>query len=198
MAKVGSLWLKGSTGKLAGTTLYKGADGNTYQREIVTPSNPKTVAQNIQRVVMSTVGAAYRTMKEICDHSFEGVLVVITGKLFGGNASVDRHSAKLVNLVNRSIPGVCRPAEDDVDDDGGADEGCDGIEGDDAEGAREETKDVAQEGNDGSGEHGGGHQETVVVGVEQQACNMWHGESDECHGAAEGGDDGGEQSGDDE
>ena len=73
MAKVGSLWLKGSTGKLAGTTLYKGADGETYQREIVTPSNPKTVAQNIQRVVMSTVGAAYRTMKEICDHSFEGV-----------------------------------------------------------------------------------------------------------------------------
>lgn len=72
MAKVG-FWLKGSKGKLAGTTLYKGADGETYQREIVTPSNPKTVAQNIQRVVMSTVGAAYRTMKEICDHSFEGV-----------------------------------------------------------------------------------------------------------------------------
>ena len=72
MAKVG-FWLKGSTGKLAGTTLYKGADGETYQREVVTPSNPKTVAQNIQRVVMSTVGAAYRTMKDICDHSFEGV-----------------------------------------------------------------------------------------------------------------------------
>ena len=72
MAKVG-FWLKGSTGKLAGTTLYKGADGETYQREVVTPSNPKTVAQNIQRIVMSTVGAAYRTMKEICDHSFEGV-----------------------------------------------------------------------------------------------------------------------------
>ena len=72
MSKVG-FWLKGSTGKLAGTTLYKGANGETIQREIVSPSNPKTLAQNIQRVVMSTVGAAYSVMKAICDHSFEGV-----------------------------------------------------------------------------------------------------------------------------
>jgi hypothetical protein len=72
MSKVG-FWLKGSTGKLAGTTLYKGANGETIQREIVAPSNPKTVGQNIQRVVMSTVGAAYSLMKAICDHSFEGV-----------------------------------------------------------------------------------------------------------------------------
>ena len=71
MSKVG-FWLKGSTGKLAGTTLYKGANGETIQREIVSPSNPKTLAQNIQRVVMSTVGAAYSVMKAICDHSFEG------------------------------------------------------------------------------------------------------------------------------
>ena len=72
MSKVG-FWLKGSTGKLAGTTLYKGANGETIQREIVSPSNPKTIAQNIQRIVMSTVGAAYSVMKAICDHSFEGV-----------------------------------------------------------------------------------------------------------------------------
>jgi hypothetical protein len=71
MSKVG-FWLKGSTGKLAGTTLYKGANGETIQREIVSPSNPKTVGQNVQRVVISTVGAAYSLMKAICDHSFEG------------------------------------------------------------------------------------------------------------------------------
>ena len=71
MSKVG-FWLKGSTGKLAGTTLYKGANGETIQREVVSPSNPKTQAQNIQRIVMSTVGAAYSVMKAICDHSFEG------------------------------------------------------------------------------------------------------------------------------
>ena len=69
---VKSRFLKGSTGKLAGTTLYKGANGETIQREVVSPSNPKTQAQNIQRIVMSTVGAAYSVMKAICDHSFEG------------------------------------------------------------------------------------------------------------------------------
>ena len=41
MSKVG-FWLKGSTGKLA---------------------------ENIQRIVMSTVGAAYSVMKAICDNS---------------------------------------------------------------------------------------------------------------------------------
>ena len=63
MAKVG-FWLKGSTGKLAGTTLYKGANGETIQREIVSPSNPKTMAQNIQRIVMSTVGADGNTIEQ--------------------------------------------------------------------------------------------------------------------------------------
>ena len=73
MAKVG-FWLKGSTGKMAGATMYKdGASGDTVIREIVTPSNPKTTAQNVQRIIMLTVGQAYSLVKEICDHSFEGV-----------------------------------------------------------------------------------------------------------------------------
>ena len=42
-------------------------------------------------------------------------------------------------------------AEDDIDDDGGTDEGCDGVEGDDAKDAGEEAQDVAQQGNDGTG-----------------------------------------------
>ena len=73
MAKTG-FWLKGSQGKLAGATMYKdGASGETIIREVVTPSNPKTTAQNIQRIIMLTVGQAYSLLKEICDHSFEGV-----------------------------------------------------------------------------------------------------------------------------
>lgn len=72
MAKTG-FWLKGAKGKLAGTTLYKDASGETIMREVVSPSNPKTVAQNVQRIIMLTVGQAYSAMKEICDHSFEGV-----------------------------------------------------------------------------------------------------------------------------
>lgn len=72
MAKTG-FWLKGATGKLAGTTMYKDpTTGETVMREIVKPSNPKTEKQLIQRIIMHTIGSAYSLMKEICDHSFEG------------------------------------------------------------------------------------------------------------------------------
>lgn len=71
MAKITGV-LKGAKGKLAGFTLQKGADGGTIMRETVTPKNPQTELQKIQRAVIGTVGKAYSTMKMICDHSFEG------------------------------------------------------------------------------------------------------------------------------
>lgn len=72
MAKAG-FWLRGARGKLAGASLGKGANGTTVMREIVTPKNPQTVPQMIQRVIMKTVMQAYSSMKEITDHSFEGI-----------------------------------------------------------------------------------------------------------------------------
>lgn len=73
MAKVG-FWLNGSQGKLAGATMYKDkSSGETIIREVVTPSNPKTERQTIQRIVMHTVANAYSFLKALCDHSFEGM-----------------------------------------------------------------------------------------------------------------------------
>lgn len=66
-------WLKGGNGKLAGATVYKDKNGDTIMREVVTPSNPKTDKQIIQRILMNTVMNAYSKLKEIVDHSFEGV-----------------------------------------------------------------------------------------------------------------------------
>lgn len=66
-------WLKGGNGKLAGATVYKDKNGETIMREVVTPSNPKTDKQIIQRILMNTVMNAYSKMKAITDHSFEGV-----------------------------------------------------------------------------------------------------------------------------
>lgn len=51
----------------------KGANGQTIIREIVTPKNPQTQGQMIQRIIMKTVMTAYSRMKEITDHSFEGI-----------------------------------------------------------------------------------------------------------------------------
>lgn len=72
MAKAG-FWLRGSRGKLAGASMAKGANGQTIIREIVTPKNPQTQAQMIQRVIMKTIMTAYSRMKAITDHSFEGI-----------------------------------------------------------------------------------------------------------------------------
>ena len=71
MAKTG-FWLRGAKGKLAGATMYQ-QNGETVMREVVTPANPKTTAQIVQRIIMHTVMAAYSKMKVICDHSFEGM-----------------------------------------------------------------------------------------------------------------------------
>ncbi|MDT3388373.1 MAG: hypothetical protein LIR46_11525 [Bacteroidota bacterium] len=70
MAKLGIL-LRGAKGKLAGTTIYKGANG-TVMREVVTPSNPSTEAQRIQRAIYRTACKSYQYMKAIADHSFQG------------------------------------------------------------------------------------------------------------------------------
>lgn len=51
----------------------KGANGQTIIREIVKPKNPQTQGQMIQRIIMKTVMTAYSRMKEITDHSFEGI-----------------------------------------------------------------------------------------------------------------------------
>lgn len=53
--------------------MAKGANGQTIIREIVTPKNPQTQAQMIQRVIMKTIMTAYSRMKAITDHSFEGI-----------------------------------------------------------------------------------------------------------------------------
>ncbi len=72
MAKVG-FWLQKANGKLAGATIYQ-QNGETVMREVNTrPSNPKTTAQIIQRIIMHTVMGSYSIMKEIVDHSFEGM-----------------------------------------------------------------------------------------------------------------------------
>ena len=83
-------------------------------------------------------------------------------------------------------------AGDDVDDDGGADEGRNGIEGNDTTLAWEEADEVADEGHDGTTEDGGGQQYTMVVCREQQSGDMGHGEANEGHRTTEGGGNGGE------
>ena len=72
MAKVKGLMASGQTGKLDNVVYYKGANGETIARKLVTPKNPNTLAQRYQRVIMKTVNKNYQVLKDLADHSFEG------------------------------------------------------------------------------------------------------------------------------
>lgn len=61
---------RGSTKSLT----FQVLDGQQITKDRVTEvRNPRTEKQRIQRVIMNTALRAYSAMKEICDHSFEGI-----------------------------------------------------------------------------------------------------------------------------
>ena len=77
----------------------------------------------------------------------------------------------------------------DVDDDRNAHQGRDGVDGQ----SQELGDEVADEQQRSAGEHRGRHEDPVVGRGEEHAGQVRHGQSDESHGAAEGGDGAGEQ-----
>ena len=62
----------GASGKCGNKTYYQ-VDGKTISRIIVTPKNPKTDAQTIQRILVKMVCMLYAMLKTICNHSFESI-----------------------------------------------------------------------------------------------------------------------------
>ena len=84
-------------------------------------------------------------------------------------------------------------AGDDIDDDGSADKGGDGVKGNNTTLAWEIANEVAHQRYYRAAKQGGREQLAMVIGGEQQAGDMGYGQSDKGHWAAEGGGDGGEQ-----
>lgn len=60
-------------GKLGNIVGMKGQNGQSYARMRVTPKNPKTTKQSIQRVIFGSVIQAYALVKSVSDHAFEGI-----------------------------------------------------------------------------------------------------------------------------
>ena len=63
--------MKGALGRLGDKTYYR-FNGKTIARSIVTPKNPKSVAQTLQRVLHKAVIGTYRELKPVCSQCFEG------------------------------------------------------------------------------------------------------------------------------
>lgn len=69
----GNLLLGFARGSVGDLTFYRrNAQQITRARSRVV-KNPKTLKQQMQRTIMRTAVSAYGVLKEICDHSFEGV-----------------------------------------------------------------------------------------------------------------------------
>ena len=71
MAK-GNLLLGMGRGSIGDITLYRAYGSQVSRARAKVVKNPRTEAQEIQRIIMATTVYGYSAMKEICDHSFQG------------------------------------------------------------------------------------------------------------------------------
>lgn len=62
-----------SRGSVGDLTFYRRNAQQITRARARVVKNPKTLAQQMQRTIMRTSVEAYKVMKEICDHSWEGV-----------------------------------------------------------------------------------------------------------------------------
>lgn len=73
MAKIRGTYVTNLKGRV-GNVVYRTRNGeNIASERPATVKNPRSNAQQRQRMIFATVSAAYSAMKEIADHSFEGI-----------------------------------------------------------------------------------------------------------------------------
>lgn len=69
----GNLLLGTARGKLGDVVMYRQRGKQMARVRITKVSNPRTLAQVVQRVVFNTAIHAYSKMQDICNHSFQGM-----------------------------------------------------------------------------------------------------------------------------
>lgn len=103
MAKTG-FWLRGARGKFAGASLQKGADGSTIMREIVTPTNPQTISQVIQRMKAAPAQKFYNALSELLSNAFQGVKYGNESRLRFLSLAMKMNGPYVQKGVDRFIP----------------------------------------------------------------------------------------------
>lgn len=73
MGKVLGIFGTKISGKVGSVVFRNNGKVNVISEKPANVKNPRTYSQQLQRMCMSTAGAAYKSMKEICDHSYEGI-----------------------------------------------------------------------------------------------------------------------------
>lgn len=72
MATINGIFSTKLRGKVGDVVYRVNGQTNTVSQKPSSVSNPKSEAQQLQRMYMATAAIAYSQMKAICDHSFEG------------------------------------------------------------------------------------------------------------------------------
>ena len=72
MATINGIFSTKLRGKVGDVVYRVNGQKNTVSQKPSSVTNPKSMAQQLQRMYMSTAAIAYSQMKAICDHSFEG------------------------------------------------------------------------------------------------------------------------------
>ncbi len=103
MAKVG-FWLKGASGKLAGASMGRGKDGSTIIRESVTPSNPKTLAQALQRMKLGPAQKFYKAFAELLSNAFQGKKYGDESRMYFLSKCMQADGPYIQKGVDRFIP----------------------------------------------------------------------------------------------
>ena len=98
MATINGIFSTKLRGKVGDVVYRVNGQTNTVSQKPSSVSNPKSKAQQLQRMYMATAAVAYSQMKAICDHSFEGV----SGKQ-GNQAEFLRRNVRFLAGQNSSF-----------------------------------------------------------------------------------------------
>lgn len=91
MATINGIFSTKLRGKVGDVVYRVNGQTNTVSQKPSSVSNPKSMAQQLQRMYMATAAVAYSQMKAICDHSFESA----SGKK-GNQAEFLRRNVRLL------------------------------------------------------------------------------------------------------
>lgn len=92
----GNIILGDSAGKLGDIVLYRAAGSQIARLRVRHPRNPRSNRQMVQRVFQATCVRAYSWLKDLCDHSFEG----LQGKRQNFGEFVKLNRASMQKLLN--------------------------------------------------------------------------------------------------
>lgn len=73
MGKIEGIFATNISGKVGNVIFRKAGKQNIVSQRPASVKNPRTDIQQRQRAYIKTVSSAYSVLKQICDHSFEGV-----------------------------------------------------------------------------------------------------------------------------